>query len=191
MKYNQLKATRSRIDNFRSWFHSSKNVTDAYVQVELYPVGLKIAETRVVKDSLYPAWEEKFRLSACYNADYIRVSVKDSDMLWTDNVIGVCEFTCRELTEQPGEVISEWHDLTGHEGSVSGSILISLQYIPFGDQEEDSRKTLVSYFPDRSNNKVTLYQCAETPHLPVFQVGKLLPLNVTSQTFHSSGNFQP
>ena len=139
--------------------------------MELYPVGLKIAETRVVKDSLYPAWEEQFRLSACYNADYIRVRVKDCDMRWTDNDIGVCEFTIKDLTEKPGEVIQEWHDLTcGPDEDVQGSILISLQYIPFGDHQDDSRKTLDSYFPDRSNNKVSLYQCADTPHLPVFQV---------------------
>ena len=101
----------------------------------------------------------------------IELLVKDCDMLWTDNDIGVCEFTIKDLTEKPGEVIQEWHDLTcGPDEDVQGSILISLQYIPFGDHQDDSRKTLDSYFPDRSNNKVSLYQCADTPHLPVFQV---------------------
>ena len=138
--------------------------------MELYPVGLKIAETRVVKDSLYPVWEEQFKVSACYNADYVRVKVKDSDMLWTDEEVGVCEFTCLELTERPGEVIKEWHDLTRPDGDVQGSILISLQYIPIGYHQDDSMKTFDSYFPSRSNNKVSLYQCADTPYLPVFQV---------------------
>ena len=30
-----------------SWWHSSKNVTDAFVKVELFPVGVKVAETKV------------------------------------------------------------------------------------------------------------------------------------------------
>ena len=155
---------------FSSWFRLPKDVTDAYVQVELYPVGIKIAETRVCNDSLQPAWEEKFRLSACYNANHIKVVVKDSDLLWWDSKVGECEFTCQELVEKPGEVIKKWHDLVGPKGDYHGSILLSFQYFPFGDHQDDSRKTLDSYFPDRSNNKVSLYQCADTPNLPVFQV---------------------
>ena len=40
---------------FSSFFKRiiSKNVTDAYAKVDLFPVGLTIAETKVVNDSLY------------------------------------------------------------------------------------------------------------------------------------------
>ena len=34
-------------DKDSSWWFSDKNVTDAFVKVELLPVGVKVAETKV------------------------------------------------------------------------------------------------------------------------------------------------
>ena len=41
------------------------------------PVGVKIAETRFVSDSLFPVWAEEFRLLLCHNAETIKISVFD------------------------------------------------------------------------------------------------------------------
>ena len=58
-------------------------------------------------------------------------------------------------------------------GVVQGAVRISLQYFPLGLQEADSSRTIATYFPPREEgNRVTLYQCADTPQLPVFQVMK-------------------
>ena len=46
-------------------------------QVQLMPVGVKIAETRFVSDSLFPVWAEEFRLLLCHNAETIKISVFD------------------------------------------------------------------------------------------------------------------
>ena len=54
---------------------------------------------------------------------------------------------------------------------MQGAVRISLQYFPLGLQEADSSRTIATYFPPREEgNRVTLYQCADTPQLPVFQV---------------------
>ena len=56
-------------------------------------------------------------------------------------------------------------------GVVQGAVRISLQYYPLGLQDADSSRTIATYFPPREEgNRVTLYQCADTPQLPVFQV---------------------
>ena len=100
-----------------------------------------------------------------------------------------------ELQDRPGELVEDWHDLVvGEEGEVGvvqgalyctvlyctvqvgvvqGAVRISLQYFPLGLQEADSSRTIATYFPPREEgNRVTLYQCADTPQLPVFQVMK-------------------
>ena len=70
------------------WFFST-NHTDPYVQVWLEPLGLKLAETKVVDDNLNPSWKEVFHIMSCFDAEKIRVVVKDSDMSWTAAVMSL------------------------------------------------------------------------------------------------------
>ena len=64
---------------------------------------------------------------------------------------------------------------------MQGAVRISLQYFPLGLQEADSSRTIATYFPPREEgNRVTLYQCADTPQLPVFQVMKHQIISHTS-----------
>ena len=109
-----------------------------------------------------------------------------------------------ELQDRPGELVEDWHDLVvGEEGEVGvvqgvlyctvlyctvqvgvvqGAVRISLQYFPLGLQEADSSRTIATYFPPREEgNRVTLYQCADTPQLPVFQVMKEGLFPITAQ----------
>ena len=88
-----LDSTASFIIQFyccSAWFFSKTNQTDAYVQVYLEPLGLKLAETRVVDDNLNPSWKEVFHIMSCFDAEKIRVVVKDSDMSWTAAVMSMC-----------------------------------------------------------------------------------------------------
>ena len=59
------------------------------MQVWLAPLGLKLAETRVVEDNLNPSWKEVFHIMSCFDAEKIRVVVKDSDMSWTAAVMSI------------------------------------------------------------------------------------------------------
>ena len=118
-----------------------------------------------------------------------------------------------ELQDRPGELVEDWHDLVvGEEGEVGGvqvqystvhystvrtvgvvqgAVRISLQYFPLGLQEADSSRTIATYFPPREEgNRVTLYQCADTPQLPVFQVMKerLFPIPAHEQPLLTSYN---
>ena len=76
-------------------------------------------------------------------------------------------------------------------GVVQGAVRISLQYFPLGLQEADSSRTIATYFPPREEgNRVTLYQCADTPQLPVFQVMKegLFPIPAQEVPLFTSYN---
>ena len=90
----------------------------------------------------------------------------DKDLL-SSQPIGWCDIDCLGLVE--GEKIVGWHELQG-EGA-QGSIKLELQFFTRGSLEEDSSKILPSYFPSRENNRVTLYQDADTPPLQIFKVG--------------------
>jgi len=148
-----------------SWWHSSKNVTDAYVKVELFPVGLKVAETKVVNNSLFPAWGEEFRILVCHNARSLKFTVLDKDM-WNGDPIGWCEVSCEGLVD--GEEVEQWYDLrVSEDEDVHGSIKIGLQF--FSKDTSETSEILPCYFPVRDGNRVTLYQDADTPLLPIFQ----------------------
>ena len=70
-----------------------------------------------------------------------------------------------------GEEVDEWHDLiVGEEEEVQGSIRLAIQFFAKGSLDMDSSKILPCYFPVKENNRVTLYQDADTPQLPVFEV---------------------
>lgn len=91
------------------WFFST-NHTDAYVQVWLEPLGLKLAETRVVEDNLNPSWKEVFHIMSCFDAEKIRVVVKDSDMSWTAAVMSICPSISRfvYISAQPKQINITW-----------------------------------------------------------------------------------
>ena len=167
---------------FRAWYRSSKNKTDAFCSVKLFPSGLKLAETGVIYDSLNPEWEEKKRLLACYNGEYIQVSVKDSDTFNGDDYIGTCRIPCLELKENHSEDIEKTYELQIDEDDDKksrGTIRITYNFTPFNLEETTIEHSIDTYFPARENNKVHLYQCADTPNLPIFNVS-LLKFNSSS-----------
>ena len=47
-----------------------------------------------------------------------------------------------------------------------GRINLSIQYFPIDSLGEDNREISMAYFPLRENNRLTLYQDADTPQLP-------------------------
>ena len=88
---------------------------------------------------------------------------------WNGQPIGWCEVSCLGL--QDGENVDEWYELTVGKGEdMQRAIRIGMQYFAKGSLDSDSSKILPCYFPARENNRVTLYQDADTPQLPVFEV---------------------
>ena len=64
-----------------------------------------------------------------------------------------------------GEPIEGWFDLLNGD-KVMGKINLSVQYFPVECCGEDCREINMAYFPMRENNRLTLYQDADTPQLP-------------------------
>ena len=150
---------------FRAWYRSNKNKTDAYVSVKLCKSDktiMKLAETSVKYDDLNPEWEETKNLLACYNGEYIKVSVKDSDTLNKDDYIGSCRISCLSLRDNPFKLIKDTFDLKideDEERKTRGTITLSFKYCPFNSVEATTiGRTISTYFPLRPNNKVHLYQ---------------------------------
>ena len=144
--------------------------------MKLFPSGLKLAETAVIPDSLNPVWEETKNLLACYNGKYIKICVKDSDTFDKDDYIGSCQISCLYLRDHPFLEISKTFQLKNDkdEEKSKGKIRLSIKYSPFNYLEATTVDHSIStYFPSRQNNKVHLYQCADTPNLSIFKVSKV------------------
>ena len=135
---------------------------------------MKLAETSVIYDSLNPEWEETKNLLACYNGEYIKVCVKDSDTFNRDDYIGSCKISCLTLRDNPFKEFTNTFELKvdeDDEGKTRGRITLTFKYSPFNSVESTTiDRSIATYFPARKNNKVHLYQCADTPNLPIFKV---------------------
>ena len=111
----------------------------------------------MVENSVYPQWGETFHILVCHNANSLRVSVIDKDIISFNDKIGWAEFNCEGLID--GEEIDDWFDLmVGEGGDVQGSVHITVRLIPKGAVAGETTKIVSSYFPLRENNRVTLYQ---------------------------------
>lgn len=167
----RVEEARDLPDTDSGWWQSDKNVTDPYVKIELLPVGVKLAETKPINNSLFPVWAEEFKVLVCHNALSLKITVLDKDT-WSGDAVGKCEVDCsRLLAVIDGEPVDDWFDLKvgKDDEGVQGAIRVGLQFFPKGTLETDTDRVLPCYFPPRGNCKLSLYQCADTPDLPVFQ----------------------
>ena len=55
------------------------------------------------------------------------------------------------------------------EDGAPSTITLSVFFIPL-DHDDDVEDLRLSYFDSHDNNRVKLYQCADTPMLPIFEV---------------------
>ena len=119
---------------------------------------MKLAETSVIYDSLNPEWEETKNLLACYNGEYIKVCVKDSDTFNRDDYIGSCKISCLTLRDNPFKEFTNTFELKvdeDDEGKTRGRITLTFKYSPFNSVESTTiDRSIATYFPARKNNKV-------------------------------------
>lgn len=156
-------------DTDSAFWKSSKNVTDAFARVRLFPFGVKLAETKVVYNSLFPVWNEEFHVLACHDADYIRVDVLDFDNYFSGgDHVGYVNIPVQRLLEE-GQVF-DWFDLQCNEdGEGEGAINISVRFNNKCDDKHEKFLSEKNYYDIRHHNKMVLYQDADTPQLDIFQ----------------------
>ena len=65
--------------------------------------------------------------------------------------------------------MEDWYELK-NDGETRGRIKIAVKFIPKGERDRLGKAVVDAYFPMRKNNRLTLYQDADTP--PVKQVNR-------------------
>ena len=139
---------------------SGKDVSDPFVSGEIGPAWL--FKTRYINNSLNPVWEETFSIPVCQESENVTINVKDKDHIG-EAFIGSTSFSCEEVVQ--GDKLEDWFELQNN-GETQGRIKMSIQF--FSKEEEDRlcKDVPDAYFPVRQNNRLTLYQDADTPQLP-------------------------
>jgi len=151
-------------DTDNAFFNISRgDLTDPYVELELADTSL--IKTSVIRNSLNPHWDEKFTVPLCHNASHFIAKVRDREHIGAATVGYFKIPTDLVLT---GDPVTGWYDLiVGSSGEAKGSVHIWLQFSNVKDS--GSGKFMYnSYFPPQVNNRVTLYQDADTPMSKTF-----------------------
>ena len=119
------------------------------------------------RNCIHPRWNEKFVVSVCHNAQHIVVMVKDREHVGSQ-LVGKFKIPMNIVLS--GDPVTGWYDLVvGSQGEVQGSVHIWLQYSPVGVVADNGKYLLHDvYFSPQVNNRVTLYQDADTPPLGIF-----------------------
>ena len=148
-------------DTDTSFFNiDNDDYTDPFVVGELGPQWL--FKTKYINNTLNPVWDETFSIPVCQKAEVITISVRDKEH-WKSVPLGSFTLTCDEVLK--GEMIEDCFDLK-HEGKQVGKIRMSVQYFPKDEEDRLTKEVPDAYFPMRENNRLTLYQDADTPKLP-------------------------
>jgi len=190
-----IKEARDLPDTDNTFFNISRgDLTDPYLEVEISNTDL--LKTDFKHNDLNPKWDEKFNIPVCHSADVLMFKVKDREHIGSQTVgtftIDISEVVKGELIKGPND---GWFDvIVGKDGETQGSVLLELQYFPVG---EYAGKVLNdAYFESKSGNRVTLYQDAMTPQLPVFDTivnpdgSPYKPTNCWRDLFHAINNAQ-
>ena len=133
--------------------------TDPFVTAEIGPVWL--IKTRRIKNTLNPVWDEKFNIPVCQEAEDVEINVRDKENIGSD-VISTLHFPCEMLRR--GFKVEGWFDLK-HKGKNKGKIKMSIQFFSKDEPIRCQKSVPDAYFPMTTNNRLTLYQDADTPQL--------------------------
>ena len=148
----------SLVTNLLDCFRKQKDVTDPFVTAEMGPVWL--FETKYILNDLNPTWDEKFNIPVCQESGQITINVKDSDSIGSDYIASTY-FSCAEIVK--GNKMEDLYELKTKKGEVRGKIKLSIQFFPKDESDRLGKEVIDAYFPMRQNNRLTLYQDADTP----------------------------
>ncbi|GBG72657.1 hypothetical protein CBR_g12230 [Chara braunii] len=149
--------------------------SDAYATVELPPKAI-VARTRIIKNSLNPAWNEKFWIEVAHQTTEVRIHVKDNNQVGTTK-LGAARIPVETLLTE--EETEDWFPLYKEDEQTGGTIRLKIRFISidtlkncYGRFGQMHKQTGVpyTYFPERSGHRVTLYQDAHVlnsfvPHI--------------------------
>ena len=121
----------------------------------------------MVKNCLDPHWDEKFTVPLCHNANYFVAEIRDREHVGNSRV-GYFKIPADIVLT--GNPIKGWYDLiTGAHGETQGNVHIWMQFTSVGKAGGNGKMFYESYFAPQVNNKVTLYQDADTPMTETFR----------------------
>eukprot|EP00096_Caligus_rogercresseyi_P003408 TRINITY_DN1636_c0_g1_i1.p1 TRINITY_DN1636_c0_g1~~TRINITY_DN1636_c0_g1_i1.p1 ORF type:complete len:786 (+),score=221.15 TRINITY_DN1636_c0_g1_i1:88-2445(+) len=159
-----IKEARGLPDTDTAFFNiDRKDKTDAYVTGSLGES--KIFKTKYVANSLNPRWNESFSILVCHNASSLRIDLKDKEHIGAE-LVSSTFIRIQDLINNG--VISGWFELMNSTNN-GGSLHMSITYSPKEALDEDTKAVQESYFLPKPGNRVTLYQDADTPYLPIFE----------------------
>ncbi|XP_064116964.1 uncharacterized protein LOC135222708 [Macrobrachium nipponense] len=136
-----------------------KDLSDPFAQIKL---GTSIiCKTDFVNNDANPKWQESYRIPVCHVADKLQVQVLDKDHVSAE-LLGEVTIRVEDLLD--GETLEGWYPLTGCEGRIN----LKLNYVP-KEAIEATFEVPDCYFELREGCKVTPYQDAHCPPLPIFE----------------------
>jgi len=152
-------------DTDNAFFNISRgDLTDPYVELRIGDSSL--LKTSVIKNCLDPVWDEHFRVPVCHYCSSLDIWVKDREHIGGETV-GRIKIPAADIVSERS--ICGWYDLVvGSDGSVKGSVNLSLVFTPTAKGGDKAKVLEDSYFPASGHNWLTLYQDADTPQLSVF-----------------------
>lgn len=139
--------------------------SDPYVTLSV--AGAIVARTRVITNSEFPKWDERFTVALAHRTASIEFLVKDNDMFGAQ-LIGTVTIPAQRVLS--GEEVSEWLPVIGTNGKQykpETKLHVSFKFRPVegnpgyqhgiaGDPEHKGVSD--AYFPLRHGSEVTLYQ---------------------------------
>ena len=147
---------------------SKKDKTDPFVTGELGDVWL--FKTRCIKNSLIPVFQEKFSIPVCQEAENITINIRDKEKLGSAHVASL-SIPC--VAVMLGCEIEGFFDLVNN-GEACGRIKLSVKFFPKDEEDRLTKDVPDAYFPVRQNNRLTLYQDADTPQVPQVNIFKII-----------------
>ncbi|KAG7177059.1 phospholipase D alpha 1-like [Homarus americanus] len=136
-----------------------KDTSDSFAQIKLGTCV--ICKTAVINNDLSPKWQESHRIPVCHLSDELQIQVLDKDH-FSAGVLG--EVSIRPDDLMDGETLEGWYPLSGCDGRIN----IRMNYVP-KEQIDATFEVPDCYFSLREGCKVTLYQDAHCPPLPIFE----------------------
>ena len=84
-------------------------------------------QTKIVKKNLNPQWNETFQLLVTDVNDVLKVSIFDSDLLGSDDLIGHTLLPLSEIVGLAGDhAAPKWHDITDDDSHITGQVFLGL-----------------------------------------------------------------
>ena len=84
-------------------------------------------QTKIVKKNLNPEWNETFELLVTDVNDVLKVSIFDSDLFGSDDLIGHTLLPLSEIVGLEGDhAAPKWHDITDDDSHITGQVYLGL-----------------------------------------------------------------